>query len=266
MVPSRLPDSRVQAGPDGEAGDDEIRSVLRFGRRSRVFGCLDATAVCGGVRHAGTVVIEPSLLVHVRRREVARRLHTLAVRLGATDRVRIVVGAGAPRLVNGASPDLIVLDGDADAADQVIMVRRLREVAPSITIIVCRQRGRPAGAHPAIVANGNVMVTGSVVAVVAGMLAWRSVQANTGLPGLPEHGTESPGVGPAQDGRAPQLTRREMEVLRHLAEGESNRRIGEELFISEQTVKTHVRRILRKVGADHRTNAVAEGFRRGLLS
>jgi DNA-binding CsgD family transcriptional regulator len=53
------------------------------------------------------------------------------------------------------------------------------------------------------------------------------------------------------------LTAREREVLSHMAEGRTNRRIGEQLFLSEGTVKCHVKRILRKLGAANRAEAVA---------
>lgn len=53
------------------------------------------------------------------------------------------------------------------------------------------------------------------------------------------------------------LSEREMGVLRVMAEGLGNREIGERLFVSEATVKTHVQRILRKLDAASRTQAVA---------
>jgi LuxR family maltose regulon positive regulatory protein len=53
------------------------------------------------------------------------------------------------------------------------------------------------------------------------------------------------------------LSGRELEVLRILAEGLGNREIAERIFVSEATVKTHVQRILRKLDAGSRTQAVA---------
>ncbi|MER6800434.1 response regulator transcription factor, partial [Amycolatopsis mediterranei] len=63
----------------------------------------------------------------------------------------------------------------------------------------------------------------------------------------------------------PDLTTREIEVIRLLASGRSNRAIAEALFLSEATVKTHLVRIYRKLGADNRAAAVSEAVRRGLL-
>jgi two-component system NarL family response regulator len=64
---------------------------------------------------------------------------------------------------------------------------------------------------------------------------------------------------------SPQLTERELDVLRAMAEGKSNREIGAALFISEGTVKTHVNSILGKLGVEDRTQAVTAALRRGLV-
>ncbi len=61
------------------------------------------------------------------------------------------------------------------------------------------------------------------------------------------------------------LSRREQEVLEALAEGLSNRDIGHQLYVSEHTVRFHVRSILEKLGATSRTQAVVLGARAGLL-
>jgi DNA-binding NarL/FixJ family response regulator len=61
------------------------------------------------------------------------------------------------------------------------------------------------------------------------------------------------------------LTQREVEVLRHLAGGNRNRDIAEMLFISEETVKVHVKHLMDKLGAKDRTQAVAIAVRRGII-
>jgi DNA-binding NarL/FixJ family response regulator len=61
------------------------------------------------------------------------------------------------------------------------------------------------------------------------------------------------------------LTGREIDVLRHLAGGNRNRDIAEQLFISEETVKVHVKHIMEKLGASDRTQAVAIAVRRGII-
>jgi DNA-binding NarL/FixJ family response regulator len=61
-------------------------------------------------------------------------------------------------------------------------------------------------------------------------------------------------------------TMRETEVLQLISDGLVNREIGERLFLSEETVKSHVRHLLAKLQARSRAHAVAVGFRRGLIT
>jgi len=61
------------------------------------------------------------------------------------------------------------------------------------------------------------------------------------------------------------LTAREIEVLSQIAGGNRNRDIAEQLFISEETVKVHIKHIMEKLGANDRTEAVAIGVRRGII-
>ena len=63
----------------------------------------------------------------------------------------------------------------------------------------------------------------------------------------------------------PPLTERELQVLRGMGRGRSNSEIGKELYLSEDTVTTHARRLFRKLGAADRAQAVAMGFRWGLV-
>lgn len=70
------------------------------------------------------------------------------------------------------------------------------------------------------------------------------------------------------DGHRPRtpLTKRELQVLLGISQGQSNAEIGRALFVSEDTVKTHARRLYRKLRARDRAHAVAVGFQIGLLS
>ena len=61
------------------------------------------------------------------------------------------------------------------------------------------------------------------------------------------------------------LTLREIDVLRHVAGGNRNRDIAQRLFISEETIKVHLKHIMDKLGAGDRTQAVAIAVRRGIL-
>ena len=66
--------------------------------------------------------------------------------------------------------------------------------------------------------------------------------------------------------KLPTLTHRERDVLRLLADGHSNEEIGRQLFISPETVRTHVRKAMTKLGADTRTEAVAKALRQSLIA
>ena len=61
------------------------------------------------------------------------------------------------------------------------------------------------------------------------------------------------------------LTDREIDVLKHVGGGNRNRDIAERLFISEETVKVHIKHIMEKLGASDRTQAVAIAVRRGII-
>ena len=61
-------------------------------------------------------------------------------------------------------------------------------------------------------------------------------------------------------------TMREIEVLQLISDGLVNREIGARLYLSEETVKSHVRHLLAKLQARSRAHAVAVGFRRGLIA
>lgn len=62
------------------------------------------------------------------------------------------------------------------------------------------------------------------------------------------------------------LTKREIQLLHWMVEGHSNKAIAKELFISENTVKYHIRNIFQKLGVQNRTEAVAYALREGLIS
>jgi DNA-binding CsgD family transcriptional regulator len=63
----------------------------------------------------------------------------------------------------------------------------------------------------------------------------------------------------------PELSERERQVLEYIANGRSNKEIGQILYISENTVKSHVKSILTKLDAMGRTEAIAAGIKRGLI-
>lgn len=71
---------------------------------------------------------------------------------------------------------------------------------------------------------------------------------------------------PEMTSKLPALTQRERDVLRLLADGLANEEIGKQLFISPETVRTHVRKAMAKLDADTRTQAVATALRQSLIA
>ncbi len=96
-------------------------------------------------------------------------------------------------------------------------------------------------------------------AVVSPRVTRRMLEMFSGS--LPTGGSEPPGVDP----RIAALTARELEVLRAVAEGLSNAEVAARLFLSEATVKTHVGRILAKLGVRDRVQAVVLCYESGLV-
>ena len=82
---------------------------------------------------------------------------------------------------------------------------------------------------------------------------------------LIEHFLARPAPGAASGGAAAGLTERELDVLRLIARGRSNAEIGAELFLAEPTVKTHVTRMLAKLGLRDRVQAVVFAYESGLI-
>jgi DNA-binding NarL/FixJ family response regulator len=97
----------------------------------------------------------------------------------------------------------------------------------------------------------------------------RSTEASVTALSRPEIELDAPEARPAplqrfsraSNGLEDELTRRELEVISMLAEGETNARIARRLIVSEDTVKTHVKHILRKLGVHNRSQAVSRYFR-----
>ena len=74
------------------------------------------------------------------------------------------------------------------------------------------------------------------------------------------------GITPAKRGEAPSNTPRQMEVLKMLAAGRSTREIGRELYLSEATVRNHIRGLLQAFGAHSHVEVLARARELGILS
>ncbi|MFE1927108.1 response regulator [Streptomyces asoensis] len=172
-------------------------------------------------------------------------------------------GEEAVRLAAALAPDVVLMDlrfAGGDGIDGVEAVRRLAAAAPGVAAVMLTSYSGRADVVRAVEAGarGYVLKAGPPAEL------FRAVRdAAGGVLGL------APDVVGALVGPAPlsgsALSGREVEVVRLLADGLSNRAIAGALFLSEATVKTHLVRVYRKLGADNRAAAVSEAVRRGLL-
>lgn len=158
-------------------------------------------------------------------------------------------------------PDVVVMDVRMPGLTGDAATARIRERDPAVRVLVLTTYESDASILAAIEAgaNGYLLKAAPAEELIAGV---RSVAA--GEVAL------SPAIAAqlVSRMRAPAptaLTARETEVLRLVAEGLSNRAIGERLFVGEATVKTHLLRAFEKLGVNDRTRAVTLAMERGLL-
>jgi DNA-binding NarL/FixJ family response regulator len=184
----------------------------------------------------------------------------------------LVTVPGVTRVVDAASgeealarwpverPSLVLMDVRMPGIGGVEATRRLLSRHPDAVVVMVTVAEDAEGVARAIVggARGYVVkdatreeMAATVVHALSDALWRRSAPAPRAVEG------STP---------APALTEREMQVLTGMSRGRSNAEIGKELFLSEDTVKTHARRLFRKLGVNDRAQAVAHGFRRGLVS
>ncbi|MEU1182449.1 response regulator transcription factor [Streptomyces sp. NPDC005820] len=181
--------------------------------------------------------------------------------------VEVVAEAGSGEEAVGLAarllPAVVLMDlrfGGGGGIDGIEAVRRLAAEAPGVPAVMLTSYSGRADVVRALEAGAR----GYVLKAGPPEELFRAVRgAAAGALGLaPEVMDELVGqvVAPERE-----LSGREVEVVRLLAEGLSNRGIAEALFLSEATVKTHLVRLYRKLGADNRAAAVSEAVRRGLL-
>jgi DNA-binding NarL/FixJ family response regulator len=209
-----------------------------------------------------------SVLVCVRTPVAAQRIAAWAAHLGVTAAVRTALsGEEALARLAERPADVVLIDVGMTRPDPVQFTRRVLSRGPNIALVlVGAEDPRAAAAAVAAGARG-VIRAGEHGEDLVSALAQGILLACPN--GRPHQGAAAPTLGrPAngQPGRRGVLTERELQVLRGMSEGKSNAEIGRELFVSEDTVKTHARRLFRKLGARDRAHAVASAFRSGLVS
>jgi two-component system, NarL family, nitrate/nitrite response regulator NarL len=181
-------------------------------------------------------------------------------------------------LARRITPTVVLLDAHLPGAGPTEAIRRLRAVAPSTAVVLLAgpDDGEALDRALALGARGFLApdVGRAELAAVAAHVQASPVTAGVAVPAVPHPATPlqeshvaraDAGVAARSAEPTPVLTKREIEVLVGMSHGRSNAQIGQELFLSEDTVKTHARRLFRKLGASDRAQAVAIGLRRGII-
>lgn len=175
-------------------------------------------------------------------------------------------GAEILRLVRETKPDVALLDIRMPEMDGLEAARAIKDAAPGTRVVILTAyddrhfvveavragaRGYVLKSRDAetlvqtvrLVAEGNMVIDPQLVTALADELAAAS----------------------KRDRQAETLSEREVEILQLVAFGQTNRDVAGKLFISPDTVKTHLEHIYQKLGATDRTAAVAEALRRRLI-
>lgn len=167
-------------------------------------------------------------------------------------------GAGAIAAFREHRPDVTLMDLRLPDMSGLDAMRAIRDEHPSARVIVLTtfegdveiQRALASGAHAFLLKS---MPPKELLAAVRAVHAGRKWVPAEVATRLAEHMSDEA------------LTPREIEVLREVADGRTNREVGQRLFISEGTVKVHLKHIAEKLGASDRTQAVAIAVRRGII-
>lgn len=175
-------------------------------------------------------------------------------------------GPAAVRLGSELLPDVVLMDVEMPGGDGISAIARLRDLAPTVRCLVLTMfdldeyvlEGLRAGAA------GYLLKTTEPAALLAAVHSCAAGETALG-PSVVRRLVESyvertvttvPGLAA--------LTERERDVLRSMATGKSNAEIADELYLAESTVKTHVARVLMKLGVRDRVQAVVLAHRAGL--
>jgi two-component system response regulator NreC len=170
---------------------------------------------------------------------------------------------GATEAVALHAPDVLVLDLHMPGEPSLPAIPGLRERAPGTRIVVLTAQRDPSFAGEAL----RLGASGYVPKEAAGQQLVRAIRVAAGggtylEPGL---GARLAAHAAAVQRSAPELTERELEVLRLIARGLTNREIAERLFLSVRTVEGHRARIQRKLGRSRRSDLVDYVLERGLV-
>jgi DNA-binding NarL/FixJ family response regulator len=174
-------------------------------------------------------------------------------------------GLAAVESLRGLAPDLVIMDIKMPVMDGIEALRQIKSISPDTKVIMLTVSEDEANLVDAVRAGADGYLLKHLNAkdfldMVNGLergeaALTRSLTARL----LKLMATLEP------EGERNLLSEREIEILRLVAAGKSNRLIAEQLLISENTVKYHLKNILQKLGVSNRTEAVTWAIQRGIL-
>lgn len=175
-------------------------------------------------------------------------------------------GEDGIRLAQAYKPDVIMMDLVMDGMDGVETTRRIMELMPDSKVIVLTSYVDDDKLYPVIEAGAfSYLLKTSRAAEIAEAIRAAARGQSVLEPQVTAKMMNRLRETKQQDNAHEELTEREMEVLRLIAEGKSNQEIADTLFIGVKTVKFHVTNLLAKLGVEDRTQAAIYALKNGLM-
>jgi len=180
-------------------------------------------------------------------------------------------GAAAVALARDTRPDVVLMDVRMPGMDGVEATAHVVRDRPEVRVLMLTTFDLDEAVHRALHAGASGFLLkdtpyDQLIHAIRVVSRGDSVLAPTVTRRLIESFTPASAVSEQDAARLARLTDREGEVLQLIARGMSNAEIGEATFLSEATVKTHVGRMLTKLGCRDRVQAVVFAFRTGFAS
>lgn len=177
-----------------------------------------------------------------------------------------VVGAAADgeeavQMIREQQPEVVLLDLRLPKLDGVEVMRQLRGQTPNTRFLVLTTYDTDEYISPALAAGAN----GYLLKDAEPDELLRAVRALARGGAALEPGVAARLLTRMAEGESEDLSRRELEVLRLLVSGASNKALAAQLKLSENTIKTHISRIFDKLGVQSRAEAVAVALQRRLV-
>jgi two-component system NarL family response regulator len=199
----------------------------------------------------------------------------LYVVLGTEDHIEVVAeaenGEEAIQKAQELAPDVVLMDVRMPRVNGIEAARAIRSEVPTTKILMLTVSDEEDDLFEAVKAGANgyllkeISVEEVAEAIRAVVQGQSLISPSMASKLLNEFNAMSKRAEEKQQFPAPALTARELEVLKLVAKGMSNREIADELYISENTVKNHVRNILEKLHLHSRMEAVIYAVREKLL-